>query len=75
MRIAAQQAARHLYATGVLLSDGIKPIVAVWSDDFFCGYEEIKLFDDTIQKGLDGMKDDTSDGVSDELMSAMRDSQ
>lgn len=74
MRTALQHAARHVYATAVLLSDGVKPQVAVFSDDFFSGHEEIKLLDDVIQNGLQdtNMTNDTEQ-VSSELMSAMKD--
>lgn len=73
MRKALQHAARHVYATAVLLSDGVTPQVAVFSDDFFSGHEEIKLMDDVIQNGLE-VTDmaGTEETVSSELMSAMR---
>jgi hypothetical protein len=74
MRTALQHAARHVYATAVLLSDGVKPQVAVFSDDFFSGHEEIKLLEDTIQHGIDATNmQDATDQVSGELMSAMKD--
>ena len=74
MRAALQHAARHVYATAVLLADGIKPQVAVFSDDFFSGHEEIKLLDDVIQQGLDETESTGDDTISSELMGAMRDS-
>ena len=75
MRSALQHAARHVYATAVLLADGVKPQVAVFSDDFFSGHEEIKLLEDVIQQGLDETGETAgSDSVSSELMAAMRDS-
>ena len=49
-----QQAARHAFATAMLISDNPKSTqVAIFSDDFFSGHEEIKLLDDVIQQGLD----------------------
>ncbi len=76
MRKALQHAARHVYATAVLLADGIKPQVAVFSDDFFSGHEEIKLMDDVIQQGLDETVETAPEGgdtISSELLSAARD--
>ena len=72
MRLALQQAARHVYATGVLLADGVKPQIAVFSDDFFTGHEAIALLDDTVAQGIDqiGGPDEDS-GVSAELLNAV----
>ena len=78
-----KQVARHAYATAQLLTDNPKTTqIAVHSDDFFTGHEEIKLMEDTIQDGLDSvaMSDaaantDTAtvdaDAVSAELKAAM----
>jgi hypothetical protein len=53
-----QQAARHAYATAQLISDNPKLTqVAIFSDDFFSGHEEIKLLDDTIALGLEADPD------------------
>lgn len=78
MRKACAAAARHMFATANLLADGVKPDIAIFSDDWFAGKEEISLMDDVIQQGLD----ETSNGapsteatVSSELMAAVRDSQ
>lgn len=73
MRKALQHAARHVFATAVLLADGIKPQVAVFSDDFFSGHEEIKLLEDVIQSGLDSTDLPDEAPVSSELMAAVRD--
>lgn len=74
MRQALQHAARHVYAQATLLSDGVKPQVAVFSDDFFSGHEEIKLLDDVIAQGLDATNmAGTEETVSSELMAAMKD--
>lgn len=71
MRLALQQAARHVYATGVLLADGVKPQIAVFSDDFFTGHEAIALLDDTVAQGISEIGGpDADNGVSDELMAA-----
>lgn len=69
-----QQAARHAYATAMLISDNPKATqIAIFSDDFFSGKEEIKLLDDVIQQGLDETGHATAaDSVSDELMAALK---
>jgi len=51
MRVAAAKAARHIYAVASLLAEGMKPQIAVFSDDYFQGYEEISLLEDTIATG------------------------
>lgn len=68
-----QQAARHAYATAQLISDNPKSTqIAIFSDDFFSGHEEIKLLDDTIQQGLDDVGDTSgSEEVSSELAAAV----
>lgn len=73
MRQAMQQAARHVYATATLLADGVKPQIAIFSDDFFTGHESIELLDDTISQGLAqiGGPDEDS-GVSSELAAAVK---
>jgi len=71
MRLACQQAAQHLNATAVLLSDGQRPQIAVFSDDFYSGREEIELVSGTIQSGLDSIGGDANDSpVSNELLNA-----
>lgn len=68
-----QQAARHSFATAQLLSDNPKTTqVAIFSDDFFSGHEEIKLLDDVIQQGLDQVGDN-KETISSELMGALKD--
>lgn len=76
MREVMQAAARHVYATASLLSDGAKPQIAIFSDDFFSGHEKIELLEDTIQRGKEmlSLTDQKEDGVSAELMAAVRDS-
>lgn len=70
-----QQAARHAFATAQLISDNPKSTqVAIFSDDFFTGHEEIKLLDDVIQNGLDAQGQESgSEGISSELAGAMTD--
>lgn len=69
-----QQAARHAYATAQLISDNPKSTqVAIFSDDFFSGHEEIKLLDDVIQDGLDAIQQDSgTDTISSELADAFK---
>lgn len=73
MRQVLQQVARHAFAAAQLISDNPKSTqIAIFSDDFFSGHEEIKLLDDVIQQGLDQVGEDSgSDGVSDELRGAV----
>lgn len=68
-----QQCARHAYATAQLISDNPKTTqVAIFSDDFFSGHEEIKLLDDVIQQGLDSIGETSgSESLSSELVGAM----
>lgn len=60
MKEAMQRAARHVFAQAALLADGVKPTIAIYSDDFFSGHEEIALIEDTITKGIElvGGEDD-----------------
>ena len=74
MRTALQAAARHVYATAMLLADAVKPQIAIFSDDFFAGHEQIALLEDTIQAGKDEIGGEQETPVSDELLGAMRDS-
>lgn len=52
MKTALQRAARHIMATAALLADGVKPAIAIYSDDFFSGHEDIALMEDTISQGI-----------------------
>lgn len=76
MRTALQVAARHMFATASLLADGVKPQIAMFSEDFFDGHAEIALIEDTIQQGIDELAaaGDTSvdTGVSSEQLAACR---
>lgn len=75
MRSACAAAARHMFATANLLADGTNPDIAIYSDDWFAGKEEINLMQDVIQQGLDETTDTVTEGeISSELMAAVRDS-
>lgn len=69
-----QQVARHAFATAQLLSDNPKSTqIAIFSDDFFSGKEEIALLDDVIQQGLDATGNTSGSGeISSELMGALK---
>ena len=74
MRTTLLHMARHGYATAALLAEGIKPMVTMWSDDFFGNHEDIALLDDAIQQGIETTNmQDTTDELGSELMAAMRD--
>lgn len=69
-----RQAARHCYATAMLISDNPKTTaISIYSEDFFTANQEIKLLDDVIQQGLDATHEETSGAheVSDELTAAV----
>ncbi len=69
-----QQAARHALATARLISDNPKSTqVAIYSEDFFSGHQQISLMEDVIQQGLDetGETSSGSDTISSELMGAL----
>lgn len=71
---AVRRAAVHINATLNLISDGQKPQVVAFSDDFFAGHQEIALLEDTIGKGLKEHGDKVAEApVSDEMMQAVRD--
>lgn len=75
MRKACAAAARHIHATANLLADGVKPDIAIYSDDWFAGREEIMLLEDVIQQGLDENPETSAEStISSELMAAVRDS-
>lgn len=75
MRSAIAAGARHMFATANLLADGVKPDIAIYSDDWFEGREEIELLQDVIAQGLEETSESITEGeVSSELMAAVRDS-
>lgn len=72
----ATLAARHLYTNASLLADGIKPMIAVYSDDWFAGHEQVKLLDDLIADGkqMTGTDDEVAsaeDAIAADLVKAM----
>lgn len=71
---AVRKAAAHINATLVLLSDGQKPQVVAYSDDFFAGHEDINVLGDPLGRALEAHGDQIEDGVvSDELLHAAQD--
>lgn len=72
---AIRRAAVHVNATIALLSDGQKPLVVAFSDDFFAGHAEIALLEDTLGKAITSEDVGTEAPVSDEMLAAMRDLQ
>lgn len=74
MQTALQAAARHAYATAVLLADPGMPApqVAIFSDDNFTGHSEIALLDDTIATGLVSIGGGEEETVSRELLDAFK---
>lgn len=75
MKQAIRAAAKHVNATALLISDNPKATqIAIYSEDFFSGNEEIALLEDTIAIGLAETGQAVGDeGVSDELAGALRD--
>lgn len=71
---AVRRAAVHINATLALLSDGQKPQVVAFSDDFFAGHAEIAVLENKLGDALKA-HDDIGDEsvVSDELLQAARD--
>ena len=69
-----QQCARRAFATANLLADNPKATqVAIWSDDFFSGHEEIALLEDVLGEVDETNPVDTSEQPSDELLGALKD--
>ncbi len=71
MKKAWTAAARHVYAKACLLSQGQKPKIALFSDDFFVGHEEIELLDDVIGGAIEADQSQESE-VSSELLAAAK---
>lgn len=71
---AVRKAAAHINATLVLLSDGQKPQVVAYSDDFFAGHEDINVLGDPLGDALVSHGDNVGEGeVSNELLQAAQD--
>ena len=67
MRKAWRAAAVHVYAQAGLLATGQKPQIALFSDDFYEGHEEIALLTDELGAAI--AKDDSPEApISDEIM-------
>lgn len=74
LKITLKQAARHCHATAMLISDNPKSTqIAIYSEDFFTGNEEIKLLDDVIGDGLAESPATEADAPSTEMMQALSD--
>ena len=74
---AVRRAAVHINATIALISDGIKPQVVAFSDDFFAGHNDIALLKDTLGEAIIEHGDQAGDEapVSSEMMRAMSEMQ
>lgn len=70
---AFKEAAAHINATLVLLSDGQKPQVVCYSDDFFSGHKEIGIMPDTIGAAKQDVDVGAAPLVSDEMLRAVED--
>jgi hypothetical protein len=72
---AVKEAAVHINAVIALLSDGIKPQVVAFSDDFFCGHQDLALLEDRLGNAITDHADKVGDApaVSDEMLQAIRD--
>lgn len=68
-------AAAHVNATMALLSDGQKPQVVCFSDDFFAGHEAIDWLGDPLGAAIaaNAKSSGETSVVSDEMLSAVRD--
>lgn len=66
-----QAAAVQLYASAALIADGQTPTIAIAGTDFFHGYEEIKLLENTIAKGKESIGGGAEE-ISQELMDALK---
>lgn len=68
-----REAAVRVNAVLALLADSQRPEVVMFSDDFFEGYNKIKLHDDTLGKAIAEHGDKVGEGgISDELLAAAR---
>lgn len=68
-------AAAHINATMALLSDGQKPQVVCFSDDFFAGHVDIDWLGDPLGKAIaaNAQASGETAEVSDEMLAAVRD--
>jgi hypothetical protein len=73
IRETLRQCARRALATANLIADNQKATrVAIWSDDFFSGHEEIALLDDVLGEVTAETINDVGDAPSNELLGAFR---
>lgn len=74
MRVMMAALARTGYATAVMLADGVKPQVAIFSDDFFQGHQDIMLLDDTIAEGTKAISEpgEVPEQLSSELLNSVK---
>jgi hypothetical protein len=74
MKSGVAYAGRHVLAIGRLLADKTQPSIAMFSDDFFNGAEQIDLLHDIIQQGKDiPVAADVADSsISQEMIDAMK---
>lgn len=75
IKIAFMQAGQHVFAKASFATESQKPQIAIHSNDFFCGTEEIALIGPVIQQGLDAIRaegdiDDSASEPSAELLAA-----
>lgn len=68
-----REAAAHINAGLLLLSDGQKPQVVCYSDDFFSGHKEIGILPDVIGHAKQTVDAGTQALVSDEMLRAVED--
>lgn len=69
---AVRRAAVHVNAQLALLSDGQKPQVVCFSEDFFDGHQDIALLQDTLGDALEEHSDMQEAPISSELLAAAR---
>ena len=71
MKTVMAAAARHIFATATLLSDGQEPKIVMFSDDFFVGHTKIPLMHDVLGDAIEKGEVGEEGGVSKELLAAM----
>lgn len=74
-RKAMAAAGRQLITVAALLDGTCKPEIALYSDDFYKGHEEISLMEDSVSKGKELLGGDEDKGVSQAMVDALRDNQ
>jgi len=74
LRSACQRAARYVYATAMLLQDGIKPRIVITSDDIVSGHQQIVLMD-TPMPEVDTLWKVEEEPVSNEMLTAIQENE